>query len=164
MGPASTKVTPLKMATLSHALPFPSCPEEESAHVLVLDTNSQHPHKCTHPFTMSLQRKTICTWSCPRTPRMHRGKLPEGPVSNTRLSTASGLCVCDGGVGSGQRPITSYSPPVPVAALTYHATVQGKSSGSTSRAVLKASQAPCSAETRLATGRETGLWEERAES
>lgn len=60
MGSASTKVKPLKMA-LSHALPFLGWPEEGSTCVLVSDTNSQHPHKGTHPFTMSLQRMTVCT-------------------------------------------------------------------------------------------------------
>lgn len=55
MGQAGTKWRPLKMATFSRALTFPGCPEEESAHVLVLDTNPQHPTKAhTHspcPFS-----------------------------------------------------------------------------------------------------------------
>lgn len=50
---------PLKMATLNHARSFQGCPEEEGIHILVLDTNSQHPHKGTHTFTMSLRRMTI---------------------------------------------------------------------------------------------------------
>lgn len=59
---------PLKMATLNHARSFQGCPEEEGIHILVLDTNSQHPHKGTHTFTMSLRRMTIVlsdTYACP---------------------------------------------------------------------------------------------------
>lgn len=51
----------LKMATLSCALIFLGCPEEESTQVLVLDTNSQHPHKGPHTFTMSFWRMTVST-------------------------------------------------------------------------------------------------------
>lgn len=65
------------MATLSHALPFQGYPEEENTHVLVLDTNSQHPHKGTHPFTMSLQRMTVCTYTY--------GVVPAHPTPRTFL-------------------------------------------------------------------------------
>lgn len=79
------------MAILSHALPFQGYPEEESTHVLVLDTNSQHPHKGTHPFTMSLQRMTVCTYTCgvvPAHPECIEGRCLRDKFSNTRLSTA----------------------------------------------------------------------------
>lgn len=45
---------PLKMAIPRHALSLLGCCEEGNTHVLVLDANSQHPHKGTHTFTMSL--------------------------------------------------------------------------------------------------------------
>lgn len=161
------------MATLSHALPFQGYPEEESTHVLVLDTNSQHPHKGTHPFTMSLQRMTVCTYTCgvvPAHPECIEGRCLRNRVSNTRLSTASGLCVCDGGRERGRQcPIMPYSPPVPVAAGMHHATVQGKSLGVCQLCSSEASEppvrvlAPCSAETRLANGREMALWEDSTE-
>lgn len=61
MGPAGTEGRPVKMATHSRDLTFPGCPEEENTCVLVLDANSQHPHKCTHTFTVSLQTMTIHT-------------------------------------------------------------------------------------------------------
>lgn len=49
------------MVTLRRALIFLGCPEEESTQVLVLDSNSQHPHKGLHTFTMFLWRMTIST-------------------------------------------------------------------------------------------------------
>lgn len=49
----------LKMATLRCALIFLGCPEEESTPVLVLDTDSQNPHKGPHTFPMSLWRTTM---------------------------------------------------------------------------------------------------------
>lgn len=56
----------LKMATLRCALIFLGCPEEESTPVLVLDTDSQHPHKGRHTFPMSLWRTTMSKHSaCP---------------------------------------------------------------------------------------------------
>lgn len=66
----------LKMATLRRALILLGCPDEESTQVL--DTNSQHPHKGPHTFTMSLQRVTISTMPVrfPEHTGMYRGKLP----------------------------------------------------------------------------------------
>ena len=56
----------LKMATLRRALILLGCPEEESTPVLVLDTNSKHPHKGPHTFPMSLWRMTISKhYACP---------------------------------------------------------------------------------------------------
>lgn len=128
------------MAILSHALPFQGYPEEESTHVLVLDTNSQHPHKGTHPFTMSLQRMTVCTYTCgvvPAHPECIEGRCLRDKFSNTRLSTASGLCVCDGGKEGGREcPTVPYSrssgcPDAPCLLS------RGRAWGSASYAVLK---------------------------
>lgn len=73
MGPASTKVKPLKIA-LSHALPFPGCLRKEAPVFwcrTLIPSIPTKVHTPIHHVPSEDDSLLLGLWSCLSTPRMH---------------------------------------------------------------------------------------------